>query len=438
MGLAAVAKRKLVTQGLFTNATLAPYICRLYVENGSPYGFCGCSIIGPTTALTAAHCVSDATMMRTPLLVGIGKTYTELNTGPGEIVAVSAIISHPSYDHTDSNAVVTGSDVALLVLSSPVTSDVVLLDAGGHWPLSAPPPSDAGYVYGYGAARVGGPQSAVLQNTHVRLYTKPDCEYLLQFTMTSTMGCAWYQGADACTGDSGGPLVVYDRGRVIQVGIVSFGVTECGYLPGVYVRTEVVEPFIRTYAPQVTFAPWSATSPPPATCGDSYCATDCVSNGVDVSPNCGCSDFGSGSLPYCYTPGLACAFDAYSRVYPGAVWGFCRLGEDNKTYQSFRPSQPPATPPAAAGTLPNTPPWSPPPPATPPRPPLVPRTEDDPSGPSVALPLIVSGGVAAFLLIALCVGVWAVRRTMLRSVRRKAETVVEGVIEVANLEGRRD
>ena len=35
--------------------------------------------------------------------------------------------------------------------------------------------------------------------------------------------CALSPDADACQGDSGGPLVTTEKGRLVQVGIVSFG-----------------------------------------------------------------------------------------------------------------------------------------------------------------------------------------------------------------------
>lgn len=79
---------------------------------------------------------------------------------------------------------------------------------------------------------------------------------LVQFggTVTAQMICATaaVDGHDTCPGDSGGPILrKYPNGKMVQVGIVSFGIGECGVaaLPGVYTRlslytdwmTQVVE-----------------------------------------------------------------------------------------------------------------------------------------------------------------------------------------------------
>lgn len=54
-------------------------------------------------------------------------------------------------------------------------------------------------------------------------------------------------GYDACNGDSGGPMVL----NGIQIGIVSWGATECGIsMPGVY--TNITNPSIRLFIREYT------------------------------------------------------------------------------------------------------------------------------------------------------------------------------------------
>jgi len=60
-----------------------------------------------------------------------------------------------------------------------------------------------------------------------------------------TQLCAWDQGRDACQGDSGAPLIVYQGGRAVAAGLVSFG-ADCAdeVYPGVYTRLGHYEDWI--------------------------------------------------------------------------------------------------------------------------------------------------------------------------------------------------
>ena len=92
---------------------------------------------------------------------------------------------------------------------------------------------------------------------------------LTQFggTVTAQMFCAAapVDGRDTCPGDSGGPIVrKLPDGRIVQVGIVSFGIGDCGKaaLPGVYTRLSLYIDWIE----QVIAAP-SPQPPQPPTPG---------------------------------------------------------------------------------------------------------------------------------------------------------------------------
>ena len=220
--------RRLVSQGVPIDASAVPFVCRLYTAGGTPWGFCGCSLIDALHVLTAAHCVTDSLRFDLQLKVGLSKTQTHIDDG-GIVRDVRWIYTHPSYDHDDDEAVLVGSDVSLLELASPVDDiPTVHIDDGSFWAqstaLSRPTPPTC---WGYGSAVVSGPQSAFLQSAHVHLLTHSECLYFLMYNLTSQMGCAGYQGGDACTGDSGGPLIVVDHGVPVQVGVVSWGLSEC-------------------------------------------------------------------------------------------------------------------------------------------------------------------------------------------------------------------
>ena len=69
--------------------------------------------------------------------------------------------------------------------------------------------------------------------------------------VTPQMFCAAAKtdGRDTCGGDSGGPILREDgKGGWVQVGVVSFGVGQCGNaaLPGVYTRLALYTDWIRS------------------------------------------------------------------------------------------------------------------------------------------------------------------------------------------------
>ncbi|XP_065336337.1 kallikrein-8-like [Cloeon dipterum] len=76
-----------------------------------------------------------------------------------------------------------------------------------------------------------------LKKAEVRIVSKDKCNelYMAKFHVTIFKNniCAGGEGKDTCNGDSGGPLV---KDGVLH-GVVSWGPSECGLMPGVY--TEV-------------------------------------------------------------------------------------------------------------------------------------------------------------------------------------------------------
>ncbi|KAK8767399.1 hypothetical protein V5799_005820 [Amblyomma americanum] len=162
------------------------------------------------------------------------------------------VVRHPDYD-LRSNA----NDIALLVLSKPVTWNrfvqPVCLPFG---PLASETlEGNRAYVTGWGAAhfgeeggsdtesraRAGGAGSSELRQGQVPVWTEADCkkayERLLHIGEAHLCAGDIRGGTDACQGDSGGPLQLLQEGRYYVVGIVSGG-KGCGTpgFPGVYTR----------------------------------------------------------------------------------------------------------------------------------------------------------------------------------------------------------
>ncbi|MDI3402484.1 S1 family peptidase [Streptomyces cavernicola] len=204
--------------------------------------FCGGAVVGPSTVLTAAHCMSEDVLGVPPSRVPDLKVVAgrgDLRTDTGSEVTVSRVRVNEEYDNL-TNA----GDVAVLTLAKPLpeASVVSMADAGD----AAYQPGTEASVYGWGDTTGDGDYARTLRAARVKVLADSVCEQAYPGSadgkyMADSMLCAGEPagGRDACQGDSGGPLVA--RGRLI--GLVSWG-SGCGQAgnPGVYTRISDVLP----------------------------------------------------------------------------------------------------------------------------------------------------------------------------------------------------
>ncbi|MFS8202364.1 S1 family serine peptidase [Streptomyces sp. CWNU-52B] len=202
--------------------------------------FCGGVVIGRSTVLTAAHCLSEEVLgaprrQVQDLKVVAGRG--DLSADGGSEVAVRDIWINPRHD-----AYTNAGDFAVLTLAEPLAAESVMRMAG---------PGDAAYepgtdavVYGWGDTTGGGDYASSLRASRVQVLSDAVCEEAYPGSadgtyLSGSMLCAGEEGGgrDACQGDSGGPLVA--QGRLI--GLVSWG-SGCGRAgsPGVYTRASGV------------------------------------------------------------------------------------------------------------------------------------------------------------------------------------------------------
>jgi secreted trypsin-like serine protease len=206
--------------------------------------FCGGVVVGRSTVLTAAHCLSETVLGGPPeqirdLKVIAGRS--DLLSSEGQEIPVSGVWVNPAYDsYTDAG------DFAVLTLTSPLPENSVIPMASAD----DDPAYRAGtgaVVYGWGDTTGAGDYARSLRAARVTVLSNAVCEGAYPGSADGTysarsMVCAGELtgGRDACQGDSGGPLVA--QGKVI--GLVSWG-SGCGLAgnPGVYTR---VSELIRT------------------------------------------------------------------------------------------------------------------------------------------------------------------------------------------------
>ncbi|KAK3931253.1 Melanization protease 1 [Frankliniella fusca] len=234
---------------------------------------CGGSLINHRYVLTAAHCVGKD---RDPVEVLLGDQGSDeprcrwtrqglaCAPPPPVSVRVERVIRHPQYcgDLTSPN--LHQNDVALLRLASPVsfTEAVKPICLPEQWTVHVNTSEGASaIVAGWGTTdhspfsrHYYAPGSRSLMHASVPLWSEAACRRVFQplgLHVGPGQVCAGGKvGVDSCEGDSGGPLfrpgAVRGEMRMVQVGVVSYGLKHCATqgVPGVYARVESYMPWI--------------------------------------------------------------------------------------------------------------------------------------------------------------------------------------------------
>lgn len=173
--------------------------------------FCGGVVVGRSTVLTAAHCLSEDVLGGPPpervpdLRIIVGRA--ELQSAEGQEVTVSGAWVNPEYDpYTNAG------DFAVVTLASPLPESSVIRLAGSGDAAYAP--GTQATVYGWGDTTGAGDYARNLRAAPVRVLADDVCERAYPGSaegryLSGSMVCAGEQdgGRDACQGDSGGPLV---------------------------------------------------------------------------------------------------------------------------------------------------------------------------------------------------------------------------------------
>lgn len=214
--------------------------------------FCGASLIHEDVAMTAAHC--DAAFA-SRAEVYVGSVVRGTTVGGALLRRVSTNLPHPQYD---SDTLV--YDVMLLKLNQAVPADQVQ-PLAYNTDSNLPADDTQVVVMGYGSTGQGETPTFNLRDANLFATDNARCNQVNgQLFEEQVMMCAGDPDnpTSACRGDSGGPLVMQqsdvDGGGMVQVGIVSFGLSKIGNqvinscgnpeVPTVYTRVSAVSNWI--------------------------------------------------------------------------------------------------------------------------------------------------------------------------------------------------
>ncbi|WP_407549448.1 serine protease [Streptomyces sp. Pv4-95] len=208
--------------------------------------FCGGVLVGRSTVVTAAHCLSKE-VLGVPwrqvhdLRIVIGRD--DLARGGGQEIKPAKVWVNPGY-----NSWTNEGDMAVLTLEKPVGNRPIAIAGSDD---AAYRPGGAAEVYGWGDTTGEGSYASRLRAARVNVLQDSVCARAYPGSADGTykaasMLCAGEPsgGRDACQGDSGGPLVAHGR----LVGVVSWG-TGCGQAgnPGVYTRASSMLPAVSAH-----------------------------------------------------------------------------------------------------------------------------------------------------------------------------------------------
>lgn len=199
-------------------------------SSGSIY--CGGSILTESIVLTAAHC-KMANVANFKVLAG-SLSYINYQKENGQLRSIAKFTPHKQYENVGN-----GFDIALVKVTQPFQFNSFVqsieLSSSGEYPTGSVVASGWGLT-------IDGDNNSIPEFLQTVILSAVKYSHCARSwgRLPANVLCATLPGKDTCQGDSGGPLAENIGGKLVQVGITSFG-EDCASktLPGIY--TEVTK-----------------------------------------------------------------------------------------------------------------------------------------------------------------------------------------------------
>ncbi|KAJ3652966.1 hypothetical protein Zmor_018888 [Zophobas morio] len=200
-----------------------PFIASL----NDPEELCGASIITQNWLLTAAHCIEFA---RPTSVIVVGTTFQHSG---GTRYNITQMIKHENFSWT------------------PIKDDIALIQIDGEFEFddlvqpvefSDPEAGTTCVTAGWGTIDDGSyPEE--LRYVEMEVLSLDECKEIDPSVDDREVCAEGVEGKGACGGDSGGPLVCGGK----LVGVVSYGLAECGEGADVYTRPSAYVDWIKEH-----------------------------------------------------------------------------------------------------------------------------------------------------------------------------------------------